>query len=118
MPNVAVIKTGLKKARERKGLTQTQAGELLGYSLEGYSKIERGSRKMSADFIRRAAEAFGCNPEDIIDSISEAESLGLDAIDPEKLASFVAAAKERIASLSEIEAKNLVLALISAARRP
>lgn len=119
MPRMAT-KGGLKLARKRKGLTQAEAANLMNYSLDGYSKIERGERKMSSEFIRKAAEVLGCNPEDIINSIAEVEERAgeqLGAIDPERLASFVSQAKDRLASLSEQDAKNLVLALISASRR-
>jgi transcriptional regulator with XRE-family HTH domain len=120
--NAAMVTgAGLKKVRKRAGLTQAQAANLLNYSMDGYSKIERGERKMSAEFIKRAAEAFGCNPEEIIDSVADIEAKSLEqlgVIDPERLASFVSQAKDRLAALSEAEAKQLVLALISASRRP
>lgn len=118
---VGVMGNGLKTARIRRGLTQEQAALALGLSPGGYIKKEQGSRKLNEEFIRKACEVFGVRPEEIINEINldrlpgQAELL---PIDPEKLSSFVAQAKDRIASLSEIEAKNLVLALISASRMP
>ena len=112
---------GLKSARERAGMTQEQAASALGLSPGGYIKKEQGSRKLNEDFIRRACEVFGVRPEDILSEINLSQRAGqpdLTPIDPEKLASFVAQAKDRIASMSELEARNLVLALISAARTP
>lgn len=102
-------------------MTQEQAAAALGISTGGYIKKEQGKRKLNEDFIRKACEVFGVRPEAIIEEISSIQALGQGAlrpIDPEKLASFVAQAKDRIASLSEIEARNLVLALISASRMP
>lgn len=74
---------------------------------------------MTAEFIRKAAEAFGCDPADILKEVTESEaqaSESLPPVDPERLSSFVAEARDRLASLSLIEAKNLILALISASR--
>jgi transcriptional regulator with XRE-family HTH domain len=110
-------KNGLKRARERAGLTQEGAAEVLGYSKDGYAKIEQGSRGLKDDFIVKAAAAFGVKPQDII-SISEAIDSTLGEIDEEALASLVTTSRERLAGLSPIEAKNLVLSLISAARKP
>lgn len=76
---------------------------------------------MTAEFIRRAAEAFGCDPAEILREVSAAEDqegVSLPPVDPERLASFVAEAKERLASLPLADAKDLILALISAARKP
>lgn len=101
-------------------MTQEAAAARLGLSVGGYIKKEKGERKLSDEFIRKACETFGVSPDDILGQISLAENVegaALPPIDPELLASFVAQAKDRIASLSEIEARNLVLALISAARK-
>jgi transcriptional regulator with XRE-family HTH domain len=111
---------GLKAARLRAGLTQEKAAEALGLTKGGYIKKEQGSRGMGDDFIRKACAVFGVKPQEILVEIDvpAANPWGQGQIDPEKLASFVAQAKDRLASLTEIEAKNLVLALISAARTP
>ena len=112
------LKNGLKRARERAGLTQQQAADRLGYSKDGYSKIEQGSRGLKDDFILKAAQAFGVDPADILAKINEARDQVLGEIDPEALSTLVAASKDRLAGLSTIQAKNLVLSLISAARKP
>lgn len=115
------MRNGLRGAREKRRLTQQQAADALGLTKSGYVKKEHGERGLDADFIRRACEVFGVNPDEIIlelSSLPDQISAPLGEIDPEKLSSFVAQAKDRLASLTEIEAKNLVLALISAARTP
>lgn len=109
----------LRVARQRAGFTQQEAADMLGYSLDGYAKKERGNRKMSSDFIKKAAEAFGCDPADILREVSESEvraSEPMPPIDLERLASFVVEARDRLAALSSVEARNLFLALISASR--
>jgi len=114
-----VARRGLKNARERAGLTQEEAAARLGYSHEGYAKKERGTRKLSDVFIKKACAAFGVNADEILgELIGEGAGGALPPIDQDLLASFVAQARDRLASLSEIEAKNLVLSLISAARKP
>jgi transcriptional regulator with XRE-family HTH domain len=118
---VSVTGNGLKGARIKSGMTQEQAAAALGLSPGGYIKKEQGSRKLNEEFIRKACAVFGVKPEEIISEINltQAHSFGPQGeIDQEKLASFVAQAKDRLSSLSELEAKNLVLALISASRRP
>lgn len=107
---------GLKAARLRAKMTMQQAADSLGLTLSGYGKKERGSRGLKTDFIRRACEVFGVKPEAII-----RETVGVSFsqdIDPSKLASLVVLARERLGSLPEPEAKQLILALISASRRP
>jgi transcriptional regulator with XRE-family HTH domain len=106
---------GLKRARVKRGLTQPQAAEALVMSFGGYVKIEQGCRGMNEEFIRKACALFGVGPEEILLEVNAGPQ---GEIDQEKLANFVAQAKDRLSSLSEVEAKNLVLALISASRRP
>jgi transcriptional regulator with XRE-family HTH domain len=106
---------GLRTARTRAKMTLQQAADALGLSLSGYGKKERGARGLKGDFIRRACEVFGVEPEAII---RETKSLSFTQdIDPGKLAQLVILARERLASLPEAEAKQLILALISASRR-
>jgi len=115
------MRNGLKSARLKRGMTQVEAAAALGLSDGGYIKKEQGRRKLSDEFIRKACAVFGVRPDEIISEVNliqASDQGGLLPIDPEKLSSFVAQAKDRIASLSEIEAKNLVLALISACRTP
>jgi transcriptional regulator with XRE-family HTH domain len=107
---------GLKAARIRAKMTLQQAADALGLSLSGYGKKERGARGLKGDFIRRACEVFGVEPEAIIRE-TKALSFTQD-IDPGKLATLITLARERLGSLPEPEAKQLILALISASRRP
>ena len=107
---------GLKAARIRAKMTMQQAADALGLTLSGYGKKERGARGLKDDFIRRACEVFGVKPEAII-----RETAGVSFtqdIDPSKLATLIILARERLGSLPEEEAKQLILALISASRRP
>jgi transcriptional regulator with XRE-family HTH domain len=107
---------GLKAARIRAKMTLQQAADALGLSLSGYGKKERGARGLKGDFIRRACEVFGVEPEAIIRE-TKTFSFSQD-IDPGRLAQLVILARERLGSLPEAEAKQLILALISASRRP
>lgn len=109
------MRNGLRSVRIKAGMTIEQAGNALGMSRSGYVKIERGVRRMSDDLIRRACEVFGVSAEEIISGLAGGIS---QEIDPNKLADFVTQARERLGSLPALEAKNLILALISASRRP
>jgi transcriptional regulator with XRE-family HTH domain len=107
---------GLKAARIKAKMTMQQAADALGLSLSGYGKKERGSRGLKNDFIRRACEVFGVTPQAIMRETAGV-SFSQD-IDPHKLATLIILARERLGSLPEEEAKQLILALISASRRP
>ena len=107
---------GLKAARIKSKMTMQQAADALGLTLSGYGKKERGSRGLKDDFIRRACEVFGVKPEAIMRETA-GTSFTQD-IDPGKLATLVILARERLGSLPEAEARQLLLALISASRRP
>lgn len=112
---------GLKRIRTRRGWTQTKAAEALGMPASTYIKKEQGVRGLSGEFIKRVCDVFGVEPADVLAELSSGEEAVesiLSGIDEEKLASFVVQAKGLIASMTDIEAKNLVLSLISAARKP
>jgi transcriptional regulator with XRE-family HTH domain len=106
---------GLRASRVKARMTMQQAADALGLTLSGYGKKERGSRGLKADFIRRACEVFGVKPEAILRE-TPGVSFTQD-IDPNKLATLIILARERLGSLPEAEAKQLILALISASRR-
>ena len=93
-----------------------QAANALGLSKGGYTKIERGERGLSAELIRRACELFGVPADELLGN-SGGVSLGQE-IDPTKLAELISLARERLGVLPQDEAKALILALISASRRP
>ena len=114
--HVSEMGNGLRAARIKARMNIEQAATALGISRSGYVKIERSERRLTAELIRRACELFGVSAEELI---GEAGGVALnEQIDPNKLASLITLARERLGSLPEIEAKNLILALISASRRP
>lgn len=110
----------LKAIRERKGMTQEQAAFAFGESKSNYSKREQGQRDMAPDFITRACEVFGIRPEDILSEINSSNDPAagpLVTIDPVRLASLIELSKDRIAVLTTEKARELLLALIEAARK-
>lgn len=44
MDNSELIRQNIKKIREQKNLTQAEVAELVGLSVTGYAKIERGEK--------------------------------------------------------------------------
>jgi transcriptional regulator with XRE-family HTH domain len=110
------VVNGLKAARLKAGLTQERAAQALGLSKSGYIKKEHSERALKDDFIRRACEVFGVPPEQIL-GVPGGISFSQD-VDPSRLASLILLARERLGVLPEPEARNLILALISASRRP
>ena len=55
----------LKNARHRKGLTQQQLADLVGFKLIGISQIERGVKFASERTIQKLCTAFSCEPKDL-----------------------------------------------------
>lgn len=55
----------LRKLRESKGWTQTEAAEAMGYSKGGYLKLERSERKLNVNIIEKAADVFGVSQSEI-----------------------------------------------------
>lgn len=77
---------------------------------------ERSERALKDDFIRRACGLFGVSAEEIIGEAGASQSTSrLTRI---SLASLPILARERLGALPEIEAKRMILELISASRRP
>ena len=116
MPN------GLKYLRERSGLTQREAADRFGLTLDGYAKIERGERGLGQRHIEKACDAFGADVGEVLGELRDNEqsdgALPLVAIDHRLLTALIAAARERLGTIDEAEARNLVAALIEAARKP
>ena len=111
----------LRAARERARMTQDQAALAIGIAKTTYQKKEQGQRGMTADFINKACEVFGVRPEEILSEINsraDPASGPLVEIDKDRLASLIELSKNRLASLSSETAKELLLALIEAARKP
>jgi transcriptional regulator with XRE-family HTH domain len=52
----------LKKARQRKKLSQAVLAEKAGYTTSAISMLERGVRSAPLDGIERLAKALGTNP--------------------------------------------------------
>ncbi|NVP54485.1 XRE family transcriptional regulator [Mycoplana rhizolycopersici] len=57
----------LKKLRTQASMTQEDAADQLGVSKSQYVKLERGERRMTADYIGRLAKVFGVRPADILE---------------------------------------------------
>lgn len=49
----------LKSLRDARGWTHEQAAEAMGVSRSQFIKLERGERRLTVDYIRTAAKAFG-----------------------------------------------------------
>lgn len=65
----------LKKARQAKGLTIDQAAELMGISRSQYHKLELGERQFREKYVVLAAQAFGVDPAELIDSATPLNQL-------------------------------------------
>ena len=56
----------LKKLRERAGLSQPALAELMGTTKNQLIKLEKGDRRLTLDWIGRAADALGISAADIV----------------------------------------------------
>lgn len=65
----------LRKAREAKGWTLDQAAKAIGVSRSQYEKLERGERQFREKYVVLAAQAFGVDPADLIDSATPLNQL-------------------------------------------
>lgn len=68
---------GLKRLRERAGMTQDQGAAAMGMSKSGLVKIERGERRLSDVHIRAAKRAYSASERDVLDA---SESVGPAAV--------------------------------------
>jgi repressor LexA len=57
----------LKSLRKARTWTHEQAAEAMGVSRGQFIKLERGERRLTLDYINRAAKAFDVRPSDLID---------------------------------------------------
>jgi transcriptional regulator with XRE-family HTH domain len=64
--SIPVMGNNLKRLRKAAGKTQVQVAEAMGLSKGGYVKIEDGDRRLTADYISRAARALGVREAEII----------------------------------------------------
>lgn len=67
----------LKSLREAKGWTHEAAADAMGVSRGQFIKLERGERRMNADYIARAARAFGVTPAAVLGAQSSIPVVGL-----------------------------------------
>lgn len=59
---------GIKEYRKKRGLTQTQLGNLLGVAKSAICQIERGAEKnLTIDRLKTFADALGCSLFDLLD---------------------------------------------------
>ena len=59
----------LRTLREERGWTHEKAAEEMGVSRSQFIKLERGERRLTADYIAQAAKAFGVRPADILEDV-------------------------------------------------
>lgn len=59
-------RTFLRQWREHAGLTQEQASDRIGITQGQLSRIERGDTPYNQDFLERAADAYRCDPADLL----------------------------------------------------
>lgn len=72
MDNQVLIGERIKKAREKAGLTQSQLGEMLGYSAMGISYLEKGLRKIKIEHLEKIAEKLKVNISYFLEPVSPA----------------------------------------------
>jgi transcriptional regulator with XRE-family HTH domain len=61
----------LASERVRVGMNQTECAEKLGVSVRQIVKYEADSDSMPGDFVKRAAEYFGCSSDYLLDLTDE-----------------------------------------------
>jgi len=60
----------LKELREEAGWTHDQAAQAMGVSRSQFIKLERGERRLTADYISLASKAFGVQPSAILEELT------------------------------------------------
>lgn len=66
----------LRKLRTERDWTHEQAAEAMGVSRSQFIKLERGERQLTAEYIRRAAEAFNVLEKDVFSTTLTAPLVG------------------------------------------
>lgn len=61
----------LASERIRRGLTQTECSKELGVAIKTLVKYESDAGSMPADFVKRAADFFGCSSDYLLDMTEE-----------------------------------------------
>lgn len=64
--NVPGMGNNIRKLRKSHGWTQEDAANRFGMSKGGYLKLERGERRLTEQWIAKAAVVFGCSQHDVI----------------------------------------------------
>lgn len=70
----ADMRNFLREWREAKGLSQTAVGELVGTDKTQVSKLERGDRRLSTDWLEKFAKAFKTDPAKLMGPPSAADA--------------------------------------------
>lgn len=65
-PKAQRRRTFLRQWREKVPLTQEQAADRIGITQGQLSRIERGDTPYNQDFLEKAADAYQCEPADLI----------------------------------------------------
>ena len=78
-----VMGNNLKKLRDSKGWTHDQAAAALGVSRGQFIKLERGERRLTSDYINRAAIAFGVRQTDVIGQPETVPIVGIAGAGPD-----------------------------------
>lgn len=66
-----MVHNNLASERVRVGMTQTECAEKLGTTLRLIGKYESNPGTMPAEFVKRAAEFFGCTSDYLLDMTDE-----------------------------------------------
>lgn len=66
MDNSELIRQNIKKIREQKNLTQAEVAELVGLSVTGYAKIERGETGLDAKRLYQIAQVLEVGLWDLV----------------------------------------------------
>lgn len=64
----------IQSLRETKGWSRPKLGELMNTSGQQVERLEKGQRRLTQDWIERAAQALGVTPSEIIEASSSAAS--------------------------------------------
>jgi phage repressor protein C with HTH and peptisase S24 domain len=81
----AAVKSRLREARERRGLTQQQLAEMAGTSQPQIDRLETGKRRLTIDWVVRLAPLLGVTPVDLnqveLTRVELVEGVGARALD-------------------------------------
>lgn len=103
-PKPKLRRTFLKEWREHRHLTQEQAAERLNMDRSNLSRVERGEVPYSQALLEAAADAYNCEPWDLlnVNPLKEGAVVDLMAVmkqaTPEQRAEIIGYARGRIGS--------------------